>query len=96
MDYSFYCVECLINVKYFLFLLFTHWLKYLEDGLRLGKPAKSMVGHPEGELQSNYSVGSVYVERHSICREVTAENTSTGLVNPPLSLLFLWDRLTQA
>lgn len=29
----------------------------------------------EGELQSNYRVGLVYVERHAIWREVTPENS---------------------
>lgn len=34
----------------------------------------SMVGHLEGELKSNYRVGSVYVGRHAIWREVASEN----------------------
>ena len=47
-----------------------------------------MVRHLEGKLQSNYRVGSVYVERHTIWGEVTTENrVSTPLVKTPLSLL---------
>lgn len=37
--------------------------KILGICLWLRSPAKRMVGHLQGELQSNYRVGSVYVER---------------------------------
>lgn len=36
------------------------------------KPAKNLAGHLEGELHSNYRVGPVYVERHTIWKDVSA------------------------
>lgn len=48
-----------------------------------------MVRDLEGELQSNYRVGSVYVETHTIWREVATENSlytigKSSSVPPPL------------
>lgn len=50
--------------------------------LGLRKPAKTVVGHLEGKLQYNYRVGSVYVERHTIWREVTTENSVCTMGKP--------------
>lgn len=70
--------------------MFSRWLKCLEDVWALEKPAKSMVGHLKGKLQCNYRVGSVYVERHTIWREVTTENSVCTIGKsssvPPLPL----------
>lgn len=59
------------KICYFLCLL----AEILGRCLWLRNPAKSMVRHLEGKLQNNYRVGPVYVERHTIWREVTTENS---------------------
>lgn len=63
----FFCVESLISEK--VFCIFVCSLAEILGGcLWLRKPAKSMVRHLEGKLESNYRVGSVYVETYHLGR----------------------------
>uniref|UniRef100_A0A3P8RPE1 KN motif and ankyrin repeat domains 1b n=1 Tax=Amphiprion percula TaxID=161767 RepID=A0A3P8RPE1_AMPPE len=66
--------SCIVSSIYLTFFVYS-LAEILGRCLWLRKPAKRTVGHLEGKLQSNYSVGSVYVERHAIWREATTENS---------------------